>query len=193
MAPRLLQRWVTVAALAYVTTNAADACAASPIYSDAYRIVISDDFTPEQLYDVALAVEEWHVRVGVQLVYDVGDVNAMWECNHLRNYLTICIEPAVAADFSRPRLLGETYNFPERGSASILLKVDFQVSDAKFSNTALHELGHAFGLDHTAAGDVMYMYTDAAAHLTCHDIQQYNALRARYIACTSGHYVLTGK
>jgi Pregnancy-associated plasma protein-A len=61
-----------------------------------------------------------------------------------------------------------------------------QYYSPKKTNTALHELGHALGLDHSFSGQVMKSSVSSVTELKTHDAADYNALWPNCVSSAGG-------
>ena len=140
--------------------------------------------------DAAAKVQTWDlVDSGKHLDYDgnsvymsqvktaAGKWNA-YKSGVIRPDSAKVIEDVFCADYSaNDGINATTYSY---GSIKFNKKVLGPKVDSRKLNVAIHELGHALGLDHNTSSDIMYKYDTTKTTLSANDKASYDAAYKKY-------------
>jgi hypothetical protein len=164
-------------------------CGCSGNYGNNYTIGISPEFTSDQIDEITTAVYTWRERTDPsQLHLDM----VVMDCDSKSNMHRICMHPSTRAAILNmgqvpSHVIGLTAREYETDSSDIYIALDIIGSDSQLmTETAEHELGHAFGLNHQPKELHVVMCADtgcAAKTITCSDVLQYCDLRDLPLIC----------
>lgn len=140
---------------------AALACSGAPTARH-YHLWVSEDFTAAQSAAIFDAATEWQTSSGGFVTFDgqpaVTDV--------------IVVHPSTL-DQIDVEFGGGAIGYDKNASGSSTIAILATLDPETFHQTALHELGHAFGLSHMPPGNVMCANsTCATLVVTCGDLDQ---------------------
>jgi hypothetical protein len=132
-----------------------------------YDLWLDPDLSPESRAAATAAAAQWMKFTPVQITLHEGT--------------RICIDDCFSVHEVQPTSLvlleGEYIGMTIPGVIFLASKLDVR----KLDETAIHELGHALGLQHRPKGTNAVMvgdYADAAKHVTCDDVKQFEEERA---------------
>jgi hypothetical protein len=154
-------------------------CSASPADSLDYAVLIDPSFAMDQQGAAAAGIEDWAAAVPqLKLTYATGT------CGATPSPQQVCIQPEYAEPDPPVQVVGTTYRGAEdSGTVYIFVnRIDAMAGDAMglTQQTVAHELGHAMGLQHTAAGTLMAAdVSDQAPTVTAADVAQFWAIRSQ--------------
>jgi hypothetical protein len=129
-----------------------------------YTVAVDPAFTSSQAEEVMLGLDEWRSAVPELRLTDAVD-----SCN-LPSNEEVCIHPAYDPPTTSDNVIGTTRLGPVE-SATIWIYVARIRATGKnvralLKQTAAHEMGHAMGLRHSPAGELMARDVGVAARLT---------------------------
>lgn len=144
-----------------------------------YSVAMDPAFTADQTEALVAAFEDWKAAIPeLKLTYTVA------ACTQPAPQ-QVCVHPVTAPPDTSQEIIGETYPGPA-ASADVYVFVDRMqpvgaaTTQAQLlQQTMAHELGHAMGLRHAAAGTLMA--ADAAEQsptVTADDVAQFRSVRA---------------
>lgn len=155
-------------------------CHSLPKSLDIYS---SPSFSDHEQVLIIKSVEKWETVIPIILKFHIED----HDCNNTEN--SICIVPStylkLNADNNIKFAIGNCQNDLWSDTAYITIATDtLKYNPREYQWVIMHELGHAFGLDHDVNNTLMtYDYNDASINITCLDIKQFNALRGIKWSC----------
>ncbi len=163
-----------------VAALALSACSNSAPPPTEYSVTMDPAFTADQTEALVAAFGDWEVAVPeLKLSYAIATCGSPAPQQ-------VCVHPITAPPDTPVEIIGETYPGPA-GSADVYVYVDRMqpvgaaTSQAELlQQTMAHELGHAMGLHHTAAGTLMA--ADAVQQsptVTADDVAQFWSVRGK--------------
>jgi hypothetical protein len=145
-------------------------CALKP--ADRYSVYL-DPNLGESTSEVVAALGEWEQASGVAFEVVQGVVSAPDKHQILIRGATLD-EISICGD----RAVGCTDRHVATDSSEVLLSVYDRLTPVQLHTETLHEIGHALGLRHDAAGTVMCgTIVCGADHVTATDVTQYENVR----------------
>ena len=154
-------------------------CGALPP-ADHYTVYIDPAFGSDQSAAIVEGLQEWERAVGVK--FDIAMVKVELDKSY---YNSISFHPSTYQEINEitpgSAYIGLTeyekdswnhvYNY-----SNVLL--DYKLDDATFAWAVRHEVGHALGLNHIGAGNLMCKNMACASrHVQCADQSEYYQLR----------------
>lgn len=176
---------------------------ASPGLPGGYNVVISDDFSSEEISNIEIGLTNWSsYNDGPLFTFDVEspfslpqEKDVQWDQIVIRkadiSYIHfLCNDPraagctAVRAELAEEEEGKFNMDHSAIGATSYLPSASAIENDnnSLYQMIAAHEAGHAMGLRHTGKGTLMYPSGDDDPVPTCADLQYY--CRIRYQSCT---------
>jgi hypothetical protein len=162
--------------LVMVAISILPGCSSEP--APAFAVSIDPGFTMDQVDAITAAVDDWKAAVPqMHMTYAIATCGAPWAQD-------ICMSPAHSPTDPTNDVVGFTSRgAADNGMVSIYVnRIDAMGGDARAltQQTAAHELGHAMGLQHAAAGTLMAaLVDDQAETVTPADVAQFWAVRGR--------------
>jgi hypothetical protein len=156
------------------------ACAATPAASPGltYSVAIDPAFSTTETEAITAGIESWNAAVPqLHVTYAIAACDSPGPDQ-------VCMHPNSAPPNPTDDIVGDTQSDGDDNS-TILIYVDrIEAAEASptglIQQTAAHEMGHAMGLKHTAAGTLMAAYVmDQASSITPADIAQFWSLRGK--------------
>lgn len=131
-----------------------------------YDVYIDPRFPNWQHESVTNAVLEWQVNTDETVTFDF--INQPTSHNPI--IVILASDKEFLHKHFHPTTVGRTYY---RGVDSFI-RIDTDEGPRNFHQIALHEMGHALGLDHNGPGSTMYDWSDDAAdYITCKDLHAF--------------------
>jgi hypothetical protein len=125
--------------------------------NDNYTILISNEFDDNTILWMFGSFEEWRMKTSFNYTVEIVDKNMIFDYNNINNdmYNTIFIELELMEHIMKDGNYYLVNGFCERNkkknnsSIKINKSGDVWLPMNIFQGTLMHELGHAFGMDHT--------------------------------------------
>lgn len=125
--------------------------------NDNYTILISNEFDDNTISWMFGSFEEWRLKTSFNYTVEIVDKNMIFDYNNINNdiYNTIFIELELMEHIIKDGNYYLVNGFCERNkkknnsSIKINKSGDVWLPMNIFQGTLMHELGHAFGMDHT--------------------------------------------
>lgn len=131
-----------------------------------YDLDIETGFTSDQHKMIVQAGESWTAATNGMIIFG--------QIDHAGDPTTITVTGMPIADLQSKWGDGTAGVCWWTGGENSDLYLSTDVDPDTFKHIALHELGHALGLDHTGSGTVMCAYNSCASHgITCADVEQF--------------------
>lgn len=129
-----------------------------------YDVYVDPAFESEQRQSIVNAVIEWEVDTEETVTFDIVNQKSS------RNPLIVIT--ASNKTFLHKHHHSTTVGYADFRGVDTNVFIDVDETPRDFHEIALHELGHALGLDHNdATGTIMYEWTNqASSFLTCSDM-----------------------
>jgi hypothetical protein len=145
-----------------------------------YSVAMDPAFTDDQTEALVAAFENWKTAVPeLKLTYAIAACTSPAPQQ-------VCVHPVTAPPDASMEIIGETYPGPS-ASANVYVFVDRMQpvgeatsESALMQQTMAHELGHAMGMRHTAAGTLMAANAvQQSPTVTADDVAQFWSVRGK--------------
>lgn len=137
---------------------------------------LSTDFTPTERSAVHTAVERWNARSELTICLKLQETGAPLTAERAIVRVTRGSEDWATVETTHPDFAG--FMEPHRRTITIVGELGLVTT----TRVTLHEIGHAFGLEHTPAPSIMHEWDGTADDLTEIDIVECRRVGACHIA-----------